>query len=805
MKLYRTLLVFAFFSVSYAYCQEGSLSGTLKDQKEESLPFATVAVLKLPDSTVVTGTTTEMDGTFEMQPPQKGNYLLRFSAIGFRSRFTEPFKVVSPEFEKNFGAITMEEETMMLNEVMIQTWRPRIKVESGKMVMQVEGTAIAAGSTAYEMLSRAPGVSVGQSGEFSINGQSGVSVMIDGKMSYLSPAELQTLLESMPAENIEEIEVIHNPSAKYDAEGTAGILNIKLKENNMSGLNASIYGGVQFIRQTLYSGGANLSYKGGRWNSFLNLDISERGLVRDQQTLRTFPGTAEFSQYAQEGLQIREDLVPSVQAGTEYEFNEDHSISAMANVIYRDREMYWNTLSVLGNPSEDFLQIRADNRVEDIYRNAQFNLHYEGELDTLGTLISADLNFARLNSEDYSYFENEYFFFENDEKDLELLENRSFSDFDIYAAQVDLIKPFSESFKIESGVKASKVVSRSVLDFYEVQGEERIFDPEKSDNFKYEEEIYAAYLIASNRFNETWSLQAGLRAEKTVGEGYSVNLDERSNREYLEFFPNITLEQRVRDNYRLSYSYSKRIDRPDYSYFNPVIFYLDPYSYVVGNPDLRSQIATNYKVSQTFFDRYNLLLSYEYVKDFRAELPTVDPVSGETIFTTRNFDYSRSFGATIIAPFELASFWNVNNTLVLNQEKYEVGLDGEQFTNDNFFYLFQTNHQVNLPWDLKLEMNATLRGPVAYGVYNIGTQYWVDAGLKKSFFDDRLDLTISATDIFEGQKMDIDAAFLGNTIQINQYFNQRSVSINLRYNLSSAKVKSAARSTDLEELERAGG
>jgi len=246
MKLYRKLLfVLAFFTGPFLFAQGGSLSGSLKDQKEETIPFATVAVMKLPDSTVVTGTTTEMDGSFKMNTPEKGKYLLRFSAIGFQSTYTDPFKISAPDYKHNFGAIVMKEEVTMLNEVMIKTWRPRVKVENGKMVLRVEGTAVAAGSTAYEMLSSAPGVSVNQSGEFSINGKGGVAVMIDGRISYLSPAELQTMLESMPAENIEEIEVINNPSEKYDAEGAAGILNSKLKKNSMNGLNARVYGGVQ--------------------------------------------------------------------------------------------------------------------------------------------------------------------------------------------------------------------------------------------------------------------------------------------------------------------------------------------------------------------------------------------------------------------------------------------------------------------------------------------------------------------------------------------------------------------------------
>ena len=806
MKLYRKILFGLASLISpLLWSQEGSLSGSLQDQTEETIPFATVAVMKLPDSTVVTGTTTEMDGRFEMNTPQKGEYLLRFSAIGFKSTYTEPFSISAPDFKKNFGTVVMETAVTSLDEVMIKTWRPRVKVENGKMVMRVQGTAVAAGSTAYEMLSRAPGVSVTQNGEFSINGKEGVAVMIDGRMSYLSPTELQAMLDGMPAENIEEIEVINNPSAKYDAEGAAGILNIKLKKNSMTGFTASIYSGVEMRNQTLFNGGFNLGYKSGNWNSFANVDISERGVYRDQYSIRTFPGTVEFTQYEQRGLQERKDFIPSVQLGTDYQINENHSMGAMANIMYRDRRMDWNTESVLGNPSEEYLQIAAENDLDQTYRNAQFNVHYTGKLDTLGTEISANVDFARLNSEDFSNFNNRYDYLQTGEQDTEFLNSRSFSDFDIYAANIDFVKPLSESSSFEVGVKTSKVVSKSRLEFFELQEGRNVLDPERSDSFKYTEEIYAAYVNYSNRLSDTWNLQAGLRAEQTVGEGNSARLNEVGSRDYLEFFPNIMLEQNVSENYKLNYSYSKRISRPNYSYFNPVAFYLDPYSYVVGNPDLRAEIASSFKVSQTFFKKYHLMLSYDHIDDFSAEVPTTDPETGETNFTTRNLDDSRSYTATLVAPVELASFWNTNNNLVLNQQYFDLTLNDQQVSNDNFFYLFQSNHQINLPWDISLELNGSLSGPVAYGVYTIDQQWWIDAGLKKSFLNDRLNVTVSAKDIFEGKRMDINADFLGNTIYINQYFDEKAISVNLRYRLSSSTSKVKARSTNLEELERAGG
>jgi outer membrane receptor protein involved in Fe transport len=302
-----------------------------------------------------------------------------------------------------------------------------------------------------------------------------------------------------------------------------------------------------------------------------------------------------------------------------------------------------------------------------------------------------------------------------------------------------------------------------------------------------------------------WNLQAGLRAEQTYGVGRSFTMNETSERDYLDFFPNVMLGQKVSENYQVNYSYSRRIQRPDYSSFNPSIFYLDPYTYTEGNPDLQAQITDSYKLTNTFFKKFTLLLSYDSTEDYFVEVPEADAETGKTSFTTRNLDNFSTYGATIIAPVELASFWNVNNTLVLNQQEYDLTIDGSSVENDNFFYLIQTNHQVNLPWEIKFEVNGTYRGPMAYGVYDIERQWWIDAGLKKSFLNDRLDVTLNATDIFRGKEMNVTADYLGNTITIDQYFDDRSVSLNLRYTFNPSKAKSKSRQSSLEELNRAGG
>ena len=809
MKFYSLLsiLFFSLFGTSSLTAQEdGQLTGSLEDQEGSTIPFATVAVMQLPDSTVVTGTTTDMDGKFEMDAPKNGDYLLRFSAIGFKSIFTEPFEVASSGYQKNFGKVVLPTEVAMLNEVMVEAWRPRVELDAGRMVVRIEGTAMAAGSSAYEVISKSPGITVDQDGDLRLNGKSGVEVMINGRETYLSATDLKTMLESMPAENIQKIELIHSPSAKYPAAGTAGIINIVLRENVSTGFSGSIYGGVEFNDENWYNSGANLQYGSEKWSGFLTLNATKTGFNREQEAYREFTIDAEYDYYHQRGKQLETRWVPSIRTGTDYQFNDKHSIGFSGSYSFYEEDGYWNTETELGDfATGDLVNIIAENSSLEDYRNSRFNVHYIGKLDSVGTLLTADVDFARIERNRDSYFNNFYTYLEEESTDVENLFNRSISAYDILAAKADLELPLNEQSALTIGVKGSKVISDSDLKFYLQDSGERLLDPKRSNNFRYEENIYAAYLSYSNRFNDIWDLQAGLRAEQTVGKGISPTTGEVNKRNYLDFFPNIQLSQKVSENYELGYSYTRRIKRPRYSKLNPFLFYLDPYSYIVGNPDLEASITSSYKLTQNLFGRYQMVLGYDHTEGPMGEYPRIDEETGQTIFTTANLDKSTSLYATLVVPFEFGSFWNMTNTLVANKTKHDISYGNRLIENDNFHYSIQSTNQIKLPWDLKMEVVGGYQGPVAIDVYRIEPRWNLDLGLKRSFLNERLDVTFKATDIFNGMQMEVTGEYPGSTFNLDQHFYSRGVSLNLRYRLGGSGKEKNTQQDTLEELNRAGG
>ncbi|WP_237717915.1 TonB-dependent siderophore receptor [Pontibacter sp. BAB1700] len=250
------------------------------------------------------------------------------------------FEVTGPDFSRDFGKLQVKPDVKTLKEVTIQTMRPTITNDAEKMVVSVEGTALAQGSTAYEVLEKSPGVWVDQDGNITLNGKPGVQVMINGKQSYLSGKQLQNLLQGMSAENLKDVEIITNPSSRYDAEGASGIININLKKNESFGMNGNVYAGYQYNRLHSYNTGFDLSHKAGKWNTTAGMDFARRMNYRDMQMERIFNDPAGSSFFDQEGYEERERIAPTLRLGTDYDINDRHSVGFMSNLFYNSNEVY---------------------------------------------------------------------------------------------------------------------------------------------------------------------------------------------------------------------------------------------------------------------------------------------------------------------------------------------------------------------------------------------------------------------------------------------------------------------------------
>ncbi|QMU26845.1 outer membrane beta-barrel family protein [Adhaeribacter radiodurans] len=783
------------------------LTGTLKDAKGTIVGYATVAVVQAASKTIVNGGISEANGNFKIKAPATGQYLLRVSAIGYTQTET-PFELTNSTPSKDFGTLTLKEDTQVLKEVNVQALRPTITNHPDKMVVSIEGTALSTGNTAYDVLLKSPGVFVDQDGNIQLNGKSGVRIMIDGKLTYLSGKELQTMLQGMAAENLKDLELITNPSAKYDAEGTAGIININLKKNTLSGINGSIYGGYQYNNWNAYSMGGNLNVKKGKWNSFVNADFARRIFIRDARLYREFNSPESSTQFKQTAKEKGIRQAPSFRLGTDYDINQKHSIGVMANIYYQDMNTNFRSdLSEFHPQVQDNKRVFTNNRVQGKFANGTVNAHYLGKLDTLGTTLAADLDFVRIYDHDEATYANQFSYLNKVRPDsLVDLANDNPSSFNIYSAKVDYTKPFTKKTKLEAGAKASHVVSDNDLRFFQVADEQLIKDFTRSNHFIYRENIYAAYANFSTSLGEKWKIQGGLRAEKTISEGKSITKDSVNSRNYLNWFPSIFLMQQVNKDYKVTYNYSRRINRPYYGNLNPFVFYIDPYTSAQGNPYLRPQYTHSFQVTQSLKDTYSLSIGYADTQDFMAEVPVQNNANNTMVFQQRNGDQFKDINAALVAPIKITPKWDMNNNLTVGYQSYTIAISDQAIRNEQFFVYGQSSNNIQLPRDWRLEVNLDYRGPRVYAAYQIKQSWAVDAGLKRSFLNKKLEVSANVTDIFRTRRFAGTSNVNGNVNEINQYFAQRSLRLNLRYNFNKGeKFEAKKRNTNLEELNRAGG
>lgn len=806
-KQYTFTFLFLFSCVSWtALAQSGALKGRLQDKAGTSVPYANVALLLVSDTSLNGGAVTNAAGEFTISTPPEGTYVLRLSSIGFIEKKTAPFSVTDPSFSKDFGVIAMEEEVKSLEEVTVQAMRPIITQEADRMVVSIEGTALAAGSTALDVLAKSPGVFIDQEGNIQLNGRAGVTIMLDGRLTYLSAKDLQTMLEGMSAENIKNIEIITNPSAKYDAEGSSGILNINLIKNEHRGMSGSLHGSYAYNSRHSYSAGGNFDYKSGKLDLFLNLDIASRPWRREAIYTRVFKGEQESTYFDQQVWEDKIKKIPSFRLGGDYEINKQHSVGFMANVMAQKDSTGFHTETFIGAaPNHPALHIDASNIRRSRFSSYATNLHYNGKLDTLGTTLSADLDYVKIRSRINSNFNNYFDELATSEPVYsDFLLSKNPSGYDIYAAKVDFAHPFRKVHRIEAGAKASRVISDNDLRFYFNNGETPTLDSARSNHFIYEEKIYAAYLNLNSKLSERITVQAGLRAENTRSRGELKTTGEITERNYFNLFPSLFIQQKVNEDYQIAYNYSRRIQRPDYEQLNPFIFFLDPFTWAQGNPHLRPEYTHAIGLSQTFKKAYNLVLGYQITSDFIAQTPLQDIETRTTTFVDRNVDDAQYLSATAIVPVKLLKNWDTNNTLVVAYQEYSTIIEHKQIIKDQVYYSLQSNHNIQLPLGFRGEINAGYRGPSVWGLYRFEKQWWVNLGLKKSFLEEKVDLSINANDIFRS-RISVNNVNIGENInQFNQYFFSRSIGLTLRYRFSKgAQFDGQRRNNELEEVNRA--
>jgi iron complex outermembrane recepter protein len=752
----KTIFILAAIVITaagHAQNKPGSISGTIVSKENKPVEAATVQLLKATDKSLVKVAVTDKAGNFLIDRIAEGKYLISISAIGFVKKITDVVEITSTNFKIDVAPLQLAAQAKGLSEVTVIAAKPFIEQKPDRTIVNVEASPSNAGATALEVLEKSPGVTVDNDGNISLKGKQGVIVMMDGKPTYLSGADLANILRNLPASAIDQIEIMTNPSSKYDASGNSGLINIKTKKNKGKGSNGSIAVGTT---NALFkkngkeemtwkpSVSVNYNYRKNKINFFTNgvynyregraaLDITSR-YYRDDKPIDSINHVNTYFRFRNNNYTLK--------TGFDYSPNKKNTYGVVLNGFLfagRPQPATFTTFSNLNG--QIFSRLHTNIKNELSWNNFGANFNYKH------TELTLDLDYSRYNnvSDQFlstGFFDGNY----NKTADSMFLKGHLPSTINIYSLKSDFVHTYKNGLRFETGIKSSYVTSDNMVDYLRSNGGSWVPDS-RNNHFIYKENINAAYVNLNKQFKK-WNVQTGLRAENTNTKGVQVSDNSTVIRNYVSLFPTAYVSYTINEKNMFTVSAGRRLQRPNYQDLNPFTFFLDSLSYRQGNPYLTPQFSNNYELIHTYNGKITTTLNYTSTTDVISQIiKRKKGNSGEIIgfLTSDNIAKYTNTGIAVSAPVKFTKWWTSNlysnvyrnhyiGTYISNETGQPVAVDLDlaftSFTlniNNNFtigkgwstelsgWYRYKTIEQLSLSYpmgqmSLGLAKNNLLKG-----------------------------------------------------------------------------------------------
>ena len=797
------------------------VKGTVTDTRKQPIPFATVSVLS-SDSTLLTGAITDEDGHYSIEIPARA-YIIQASFVGYHTAFG------GPDF-------VLHEETERLAEVEVKAKKPLIERQMDKLVVNVSASPLSAGSNGNDILRRSPGVRIDKDGNITVNGKA-VEVWIDGKPSYLSGQQLKAMLDGTDGNTIEKIEIISNPSAKYDASGSGGIINIKTKRNMMRGLNGMLsagYGGMHYgdvkrwLNMDMVS--LNLNYRGEKTYTFGQLTQVFAQQDVDFETGRTMPATETskaMKNYSMSGYNIDFQYY-MLKVGNDWYIDSVNTFGFILQVPYMnihqnilDGRNYAYTIQgtdTLHSKTTTDTRTGAPQHTANLNFTHTFNEELERELT-----INVDYN--RYNTKTHNFQETDFIGVNKIGLDI-----HSKQIVDIYSAKLDFQTKFWQTGMIECGVKYTLSSTDNNMTTDSILNGSPL--PTAKSDFLYREHVAAAYISVGKQFGPHWSVKLGIRGEYTYSHGDWSSADTVINKSYFNPFPTAYIGYtsnplgKLQQPISVSASYTRRIKRPNYWMLNPFVTYIDAYTYQKGNTELSPEFNNDVELNFSWTQYLNLTFNFAHTQDMFSPRTTILPTGmGEMRYT--NFGTCTTHGG------------NISLTELPIVPKYTTGEDGKRTMqgawlaltiNAGWYHFLNKSYEKNaegkpiyelgnhygyvggtlsayLPKDWIMTLDGNWSSPMTTGYDRQGSTYYMSFGVRKMYMAKGLIFNLNVQDllrsmVFRSESMNQAKGYSSwytNTVR------QQRVMFSLTWMFGQYQQHKNRKVGDLDELNRLGG
>lgn len=793
-------LFLLFFTVS-VLSQNVSIGGRVLDTQNNPISFVTVLLYEAEASSPFKGTTTDENGNFSLHRLAEGDYRVAFSFVGFKTKELN----TKASSVKNLGSIILEESMEGLETVTVTARKPTITKKVDRLIFNVENTTLSSGNS-WDILKRTPGVITIQE-SLMIRGE-GASVYLNGRRVQISSSELKTFLEGFSGANVKSIEVITNPPAQYDAE-SGSILNIVTSKVVSLGYKGRIDGAFTQAVFPKFNIGSSHFYKNKKLNLFFNYSFSPRKEFKEDEGLVNFinENNAVFTTWENDFNRTTRSKAHNANLVLDYDFDKRNSINFTSNLLYSPNRTFDNNIineSFNAQHQLDSTFISKSNLRNDL-SNVAADLTYKHSFEKEGANISANFHYTDYERERNQNVSTNYF-----DSDNALLRNISFftdaaQDIAIYTAQLDYETSIGTS-SFNAGVKTSVIDSESGIKFYDDINGNTLFNASRSDNYLYDEKVYAGYTSVSKDWSKL-SAKLGLRAEKIEAEGTSISLNEINKQEYFELFPTVFLQYKLHENHSIAFDYSRRVNRPRYEDLNPFAYFLNENTFQTGNPTLQPSFSHrfnfNYSLKNSYFFDF-------YYRDRGRYISTLSFQDNENLSlrtSEQNTIKATSYGLDFVHSRPITDFWFFYTYISIFHE------------DETFLAIESNNQEVNIDYNgafvqlynsLTLSKDKTLTGEVSvtywsgfiFGSFKQDTHTNLTIGLRKTLWNKRATITLTSEDILGKENARLTSRYLNQDYSYLAVPETQFIRLGFAYNFGNFRLQDNKRQIDKTERDR---
>jgi len=768
-------------------------------------------LLKSVDSSLVKISLTDKAGIAEFEKIRFGSYIVKATMSNYAVELSKPFTSSAEQADFKLPNLLLKPKSTQMGEVVVTARKPFIQKLNDRIVVNVENSIVSAGSSAMDVLERSPGVAIDQNDVIGLRGRQGVIIMIDGKPSPMTGADLANYLRGLPSAAIERIDIITNPSAKYDAAGNAGIIDIRMKKDQRLGANGTLTAGYGQGIYPKANAGTTFNYRNKNINVFGNYNYAYREnlnhliLDRNFYTNGVFSGGDLKDNYGKMPLNSH-----TARLGMDYFAGKNTIIGFVANgsFYHFDRNGSNNSI-VIDDQHKSSSSFQTASTNNDGSNNVAINLNLKHTFDTTGKELTADVDYGSFNSNSLSTSATRYFNLDGSSLQPDyILNGDQDGKLTFKTVKADYVHPLKKGAKFETGFKTSFVSSDNDAKFFDVSSGTPKNDVNKTNHFFYKENNNAAYLNVSKEYKK-FNVQVGLRGEQTNVDTRQAIGNVQWDSSYFQLFPSAFFNYKIKDDQTIGVSVSRRIDRPGYSELNPFLFLIDVTTYATGSPGLLPELTWSYELNYTL-KNLNFTLGYSHTKNnqniaiarFKDVFPNIPSEDNVTVQIPINLASSDYFGLTIAAPIRINKWWNMINNGNIYYNHFNGNLGGTALNNGKPAVDASTNNSFTLSKSWTSELNASFSSGGQYGFMVSKPQWGLSAGVQKTILKNKATVRLNMTDIFWTNLPRATITYDNYIERWHAYRETRVATLTFTYRFGKNTVAQARRRTTGSEEER---